>query len=132
MKRRPAPRCVAPVVPLTPRRPRRAAHAASPPSCRSQTEALAELLESDDKFGFIVMDGNGSLYGTVAGNTREILHKFSVDLPKKHGRGGQSALRFARLRLERRHNYVTKVGETATQMFITNDKVRAAPRRAAP
>ena len=25
------------------------------------------------------------------------------------GRGGQSALRFARLRLEKRHNYVTKV-----------------------
>jgi peptide subunit release factor 1 (eRF1) len=32
-----------------------------------------------------------------------------VDLPKKHGRGGQSALRFARLRLEKRHNYVRKV-----------------------
>jgi len=87
------------------------------------TEALQELLESDDKFGFIVMDGNGSLYGTVAGNTREILHKFSVDLPKKHGRGGQSALRFARLRLEKRQNYVTKVAELATQLFITNDKV---------
>ena len=87
-------------------------------------QALQELLESDDKFGFIVMDGNGSLFGTLAGNTREILHKFSVDLPKKHGRGGQSALRFARLRLEKRHNYVRKVAETATQMFITNDKVR--------
>jgi peptide chain release factor subunit 1 len=46
------------------------------------------------------------------------LHKFSVDLPKKHGRGGQSALRFARLRLEKRHNYVRKVGELATQFFI--------------
>lgn len=42
------------------------------------TEALNELLEDDDKFGFLVMDGNGSLYGTLAGNTREILHKFSV------------------------------------------------------
>lgn len=54
------------------------------------------------------MDGNGCLYGTLAGNTREILHKFSVDLPKKHGRGGQSALRFARLRLEKRQNYVRR------------------------
>merc|ERR1712166_987827 len=86
------------------------------------TEALQELLESDDKFGFIVMDGNGSLFGTLAGNTREILHKFSVDLPKKHGRGGQSALRFARLRLEKRHNYVRKVAEMSTKMYITNDK----------
>ena len=55
------------------------------------------------------MDGNGSLFGTLSGNTREVLHKFTVDLPKKHGRGGQSALRFARLRMEKRHNYVRKV-----------------------
>jgi peptide chain release factor subunit 1 len=86
------------------------------------TEDLAQLLESDEKFGFLIMDGNGSLYGTVCGNHREILHKFSVDLPKKHGRGGQSALRFARLRLEKRHNYVRKVGEIAVNMFITNDR----------
>eukprot|EP00448_Togula_jolla_P006419 CAMPEP_0170598696 /NCGR_PEP_ID=MMETSP0224-20130122/16387_1 /TAXON_ID=285029 /ORGANISM="Togula jolla, Strain CCCM 725" /LENGTH=435 /DNA_ID=CAMNT_0010923269 /DNA_START=42 /DNA_END=1349 /DNA_ORIENTATION=- len=86
------------------------------------TEDLAELMESDDKFGFIIMDGNGALYGTLSGNHREVLHKFSVDLPKKHGRGGQSALRFARLRLEKRHNFVRKVGELATQMFITDSR----------
>ncbi|KAA8910743.1 hypothetical protein TRICI_004055 [Trichomonascus ciferrii] len=87
------------------------------------TEALSELLESDNKFGFIVMDGNGALFGTLSGNTREVLHKFTVDLPKKHGRGGQSALRFARLREEKRHNYVRKVAEVAVQNFITQDKV---------
>nr|VZI49784.1 unnamed protein product [Spirometra erinaceieuropaei] len=75
------------------------------------------------KFGFIIMDGNGALFGTLSGNTREVLHKFNVELPKKHGRGGQSAVRFARLRMEKRHNYVRKVAETAVQMFITNDKV---------
>ena len=91
------------------------------------------------------MDGNGALFGTLQGNTREVLHKFTVELPKKHGsfeiefidhvylsffltwlktgRGGQSALRFARLRMEKRHNYVRKVAEVATQMFISNDKV---------
>ncbi len=82
------------------------------------TEDLNELLMDDEAFGFIVMDGNGSLYGTVQGSNREVLHKFSVDLPKKHGRGGQSALRFARLRLEKRHNYVRKVAELATQLFV--------------
>ncbi|XP_027358396.1 eukaryotic peptide chain release factor subunit 1-3-like [Abrus precatorius] len=82
------------------------------------TEALNELLESDDKFGFIIMDGNGTLFGTLSGNTREVLHKFTVDLPKKHGRGGQSALRFARLRMEKRHNYVRKTAELATQFYI--------------
>ncbi|CAM9481001.1 unnamed protein product, partial [Phaeothamnion confervicola] len=29
------------------------------------TEALNELLQDDDRFGFLVMDGNGSLYGTL-------------------------------------------------------------------
>ncbi|CAN3355361.1 eukaryotic peptide chain release factor subunit 1 [Diutina catenulata] len=86
-------------------------------------EALSELLENDDRFGFIIMDGNGALFGAVSGNTREVLHKFTVELPKKHGRGGQSAVRFSRLREEKRHNYVRKVAETAVQNFITNDKV---------
>ncbi|KAG6898235.1 translation termination factor eRF1 [Termitomyces sp. T32_za158] len=90
------------------------------------TEALSELLESDSRFGFIVMDGNGTLFGTLAGNTREVIHKFTVDLPKKHGRGGQSALRFSRLRDEKRHNYVRKVAELAVQHFITNDKVNVS------
>ncbi|GMM57288.1 translation termination factor eRF1 [Maudiozyma humilis] len=87
------------------------------------TEVLSELLEADDKFGFIVMDGQGTLFGLLSGNTRTVLHKFTVDLPKKHGRGGQSAMRFARLREEKRHNYVRKVAEVAVQNFITNDKV---------
>merc|ERR1719502_1022700 len=87
---------------------------------RFHTEPIKELLEGDDRFGFLIMDGNGSLFGTVQGSHREVLHKFSVDLPKKHGRGGQSALRFARLRLEKRHNYVRKVGELATQFFVPN------------
>lgn len=90
------------------------------------TEALSELLESDSRFGFIIMDGNGALFGTLSGNTRDIVHKFTVDLPKKHGRGGQSALRFARLRDEKRHNYVRKVAELAVQNFITADKVNVS------
>lgn len=85
------------------------------------TEALKELLENDDKFGFIIMDGSGTLYGTLTGNTRDVVHKFSVDLPKKHGRGGQSSARFGRIRVEKRHNYLVRVAELATQFFITND-----------
>ncbi|KAL7613836.1 hypothetical protein Lser_V15G05123 [Lactuca serriola] len=82
------------------------------------TEALKQLLESDDKFGFIIIDGNGTLFGTVSGDTKEVLHKYTVELPKKHGRGGQSALRFDRIRMEKRHNYVRKTAELATQFYI--------------
>lgn len=31
-------------------------------------EVLNELLEFDDKFGFIIMDGNGILFGMLSGN----------------------------------------------------------------
>lgn len=52
------------------------------------TEPLKALLENDDKFGFIVVDGSGTLFGTLQGNNREVLQKIQVSLPKKHGRGG--------------------------------------------
>merc|ERR1712113_1191853 len=65
------------------------------------TKPLLDLIKSDQKYGYIVVDGNGTLFGTLTGNVPEILYRFSVELPKKHGRGGQSALRFARLRKEK-------------------------------
>jgi peptide chain release factor subunit 1 len=86
-----------------------------------ETEPLRALLEDDEKFGFIVVDGNGVLYATLQGSNKEVLQRMLVQLPKKHGRGGQSAVRFARIREEKRHNYVRKVCELATQHFITND-----------
>lgn len=90
---------------------------------RFHTENLNYLFEEENKFGFIIMDGSGTLFGILSGSTRNILSQFAVDLPKKHGRGGQSSVRFARLRMEKRHNYVRKVAETAVNMFITQDKV---------
>lgn len=86
------------------------------------TEPLFELLENDEVFGFVIVDGNGCLFGTLQGNTRKILQQITVSLPKKHGRGGQSAPRFGRIREEKRHNYVRKVAELTTQHFITDDK----------
>ena len=84
------------------------------------TTVLNYLLEDDEKFGFIIVDGNGALFATLQGNERSILQKISVELPKKHGRGGQSANRFARIREEKRGHYVTRVAELAAQNFITN------------
>mmetsp|Transcript_1964 Transcript_1964/g.5187 ORF Transcript_1964/g.5187 Transcript_1964/m.5187 type:complete len:407 (-) Transcript_1964:125-1345(-) len=86
-------------------------------------ENLKELVASDDEdpFGFIVIDGNGVLFGSVRGTAREVLQKFSVDLPRKHGRGGQSALRFDRIRVEKRKYYVRRVAELATWHFVSND-----------
>lgn len=89
---------------------------------RFHVDALGELVQDTESFGFIVVNGDSCLFGTLRGNTRSVLYAFTVELPKKHGRGGQSALRFARLRMEARHNYLRKVAELSTQYFITEDR----------
>lgn len=90
------------------------------------TEVLSYLLEDNKTYGIVVMDGHGTMFARLNGNTKTIIHKFDVDLPKKHGRGGQSAVRFGRLRVEKRHNYVRKVTEEAKRLFITGDVVNVS------
>jgi len=90
------------------------------------TDPLKELLESDEKYGFIIVDGNGTIWATLQGNARNIVTKFTVDLPKKHGRGGQSSNRFANIREEKRNAYVKKVCEYTTSSFITDDRPNVA------
>ena len=82
------------------------------------TDVLYSLLENEEKIGFIIIDGKGVLFGVLSGNRKEVLYKLSVELPKKHRRGGQSALRFSRQRIEKRFNFLKKVVELANQYFI--------------
>ena len=89
---------------------------------RFHTESLKSMLDDNDLFGFMVMDGNGCLFATLQGSNKTILHKFSVDLPKKHSKGGQSAQRFGRIRLEKRHAYLKKCAELSIKQFITDNK----------
>ena len=84
-------------------------------------DLLMYLLDDDEKFGFVIVDGSGVLYATLQGNTREILQRMTVELPKKHGRGGQSAVRFARQREEKRAAYLKKVAELTNGHFISDN-----------
>lgn len=85
------------------------------------TESLRSMLDDNDKYGFIVMDGNSTLFATLCGTSKQILMEFEADLPKKHNKGGQSSVRFARLRVEKRLNYLRKMASLATQCFITDN-----------
>lgn len=90
------------------------------------TEALLDQLNDDKKYGFMIVTGEGTLYSMIQGNQKDTLAKFVVDLPKKHNKGGQSSVRFARLREEARHNYVRKVCENANRIFIKNNEVNCS------
>jgi peptide chain release factor subunit 1 len=73
------------------------------------------------------MDGNSTLFGTLAGKTRGIIHQFTVDLPEKDGSGGdQPKLHFSGLHNEKRHSHVCTVAELAVQHFVTSDNVNIA------
>lgn len=87
---------------------------------RFHVEDLLGLFGDETKYGFVIIDGHGTLFATLQGNVQQIIQFMSVDLPKKHGRGGQSSARFARLRVEKRLAYVKKVSEMMTNYFITN------------
>ena len=85
-------------------------------------DPLRELLEDSQKYGFIVLDGSGVLFATLQGHTKIIIKEVKVDLPKKHNKGGQSAPRFGRLRVIKRHNYLHKVSDMAVRIFIIDNK----------
>ncbi|KAH3764669.1 peptide chain release factor eRF/aRF subunit 1 [Pelomyxa schiedti] len=83
---------------------------------------IFEMLEqSPNAYAFIVVDGKGSIFALLQNGCCKVLHHINVDLPNKHGRGGQSALRFNRLRVEARHNFLTKINELAVRAFIDAD-----------
>ena len=86
------------------------------------TEHLLTLFNDDDIYGYIIVDGNGYLFGTLAGTYRRVILKATVDLPKKHNKGGQSSVRFGRIREEKRQNYVRKVAEEANRVFLEMSK----------
>lgn len=88
---------------------------------RFHTEVLEGLLDEGEKYGVVVIDGHGALYGLVQGQESTVLHEFEVHLPKKQAKGGQSAMRFERIRREKNQNFVTKASELANKMFLPHD-----------
>lgn len=82
---------------------------------------LLTQFEDEAKYGFVIMDGHSTVFAFLQGNVKNIVQTLSVDLPKKHGRGGQSSVRFARLRLERRQAYVRKVAEICVNLYLQDN-----------
>ena len=83
-----------------------------------EIDFLKAMLETNERYGFIIVDGSGALFGSLQGNNKNIISSFSVDLPKKHHKGGQSSVRFARIRVERRRIYTKQVCEEANKAFL--------------
>jgi len=67
----------------------------------------------------MIVDGNGANYYAISHSHQEVLWSLrDPALPKKHHKGGQSSNRFARIRLEKRDQYVKKLAKNANKVFI--------------
>jgi len=88
-------------------------------------EALYQQLEDSKTYGYMVIDGNGFTCHLLNGNCGKTIYKLDVNLPNKHGRGGQSKKRFERIRQIKRGWYTSRIVEVAISQFI--DPVTCQP-----
>ncbi len=82
------------------------------------TEPLEEMLGDKGLYGLIVLDRREANVGWLKGKRVEPVKSASSLVPGKQRKGGQSAQRFARLRLEAIDNFYQEVAEMANDLFV--------------
>ncbi|QGN05888.1 peptide chain release factor 1 [Halorhabdus sp. CBA1104] len=82
------------------------------------TEPLAEMLTDKGLFGLVVLDRREANVGWLRGKRVDPVKSASSLVPGKQRKGGQSAQRFARLRLEAIDNFYQEVAEMANELFV--------------
>ena len=82
------------------------------------TEPLEDMLADNGLFGLIVLDRRESNVGWLRGKRVEPVKSATSLVPGKQRKGGQSAQRFARLRLEAIDNFYQEVAGMADELFV--------------
>lgn len=82
------------------------------------TEPLAEMLGEKGLYGLVVLDRREANVGWLKGKRVEPVKSASSLVPGKQRKGGQSAQRFHRLRLEAIDNFYQEVAEMANDLFV--------------
>jgi peptide chain release factor subunit 1 len=82
------------------------------------TEPLEEMLADKGLYGLIVLDRREANVGWLKGKRVEPVKSSSSLVPGKQRKGGQSAQRFARLRLEAIDNFYQEVAAMADELFV--------------
>lgn len=80
-------------------------------------------IQQSEPYGFLIIDGNGALFGILSGQIKQTITSIRANLPKKHSKGGQSAQRFGRIRMGARVLYMKKIAELATKSFIDSNNL---------
>jgi peptide chain release factor subunit 1 len=81
-------------------------------------EPLKEMLMEKKVYGLIVIDRREATVGLLRGKRIEVLNYVTSMVPGKHRAGGQSSVRFERLRSIAIHEFYKKVGERASEALL--------------
>ncbi len=82
------------------------------------TEKLWDMLDEKQTFGLLVIDRSESTIGLLKGKRVMTVKNIQSLVPSKHGRGGQSALRFERLIEIAAHEFYKKTADVANETFL--------------
>ncbi|WP_135827459.1 peptide chain release factor aRF-1 [Halorussus halobius] len=82
------------------------------------TEPLENMMADKGLYGLVVLDRREANVGWLKGKRVEPVKSASSLVPGKQRKGGQSAQRFARLRLEAIDNFYQEVAEMANELFV--------------
>ncbi|KUG19089.1 MAG: peptide chain release factor aRF-1 [Methanomicrobiaceae archaeon] len=83
-----------------------------------ELEPLQEMLGEKEVYGLIVIDRREAYFGFLRGNRIEPIGGATSTVPGKQRKGGQSSVRFQRLRLIAINEFYKKVGERASEVFL--------------
>ncbi len=85
---------------------------------RFHVEYLIDRLVEKDTYGLLAIDSAKATIATLKGDQVEIVKNTRSGAAKKHRKGGQSSVRFARLREEAVARFLKRVAEDMKQNFI--------------
>lgn len=84
-------------------------------------DALEEMLHEKKTYGLLVIDRREATVGLLKGKHIESMAHMTSAVPGKHRKGGQSAQRFQQLRLIAINEFYTRIGNTASDVFLAVD-----------
>ncbi len=83
-----------------------------------ELEPLKAMLDDKYVYGLLVIDRREAYWGFLRGTHIEPINGTNSTVPGKQRKGGQSSVRFERLRLIAIHDFYSKVGERASAAFL--------------
>lgn len=91
---------------------------------RFHTDHLQEFLKEKETYGIIVLDSAHASFATVRGKKLDIVKQVTSGIPGKFRAGGQSAKRFVRMRQAKVHEFFTRIGDYANEIFLPIENLK--------